>query len=532
MKKFLSLILVMLMVAALAACGKTDQPAAGGQQPADGQQPAQNTPAAASYAETVTVAIDVLPSSYDPGSNTFPIINRIVYDELINYNKLTKELEPALATAWEWVGDNCDVLHLDLREGVTFQNGNPFTAEDVEFTLARNANANIAGYYDHCEIISDYSLDVHLSAGNSDFPYILTNTLYAGVIDKESCEADPDYGTAIGTGPWAYDLDNTIDGDTYVFTRNDSYWGDKPETKQLILRYIKESSSRLIALQNKEVAAFMTVGETDVPVVQGDSSLTYCSGAGVGPAKMYYIGFNMKNGKAANNLYLRQAIACAMNNAEIIAAYGDPGAVESDGAFWGYDTPFRASSSDFQEDLTFNIEHAKELVEKAKEAAGGEIPTLKLLSNYSKTVNSTMCLAVQAQCKAIGIDVEIIESDSAGVLAMTKYAEPGDYDMIQYNVPLESWPSAANRMFVQDSNNNRAILDDDHVTDLLMKAAASSDDSVRKENYVAVQTYIHDQAVYIPVYYGSRDGAQLAETEGIVWTNDGYPEFTYVRVPA
>ena len=72
----------------------------------------------------------------------------------------------------------------------------------------------------------------------------------------------------------------------------------------------------------------------------------------------------------------------------------------------------------------------------------------------------------------------------------------------------------------------------DYVTNLLMKAAASSDESVRKENYVAVQTYIHDQAVYIPVYYGSRDGAQLAETEGIIWANDGYPESTYVRVPA
>ena len=128
--------------------------------------------------------------------------------------------------------------------------------------------------------------------------------------------------------------------------------------------------------------------------------------------------------------------------------------------------------------------------------------------------------------------MEIIESDSAGVLAMTKYAEPGDYDMIQYNVPLESWPTAVNRMLVQNSNNNRAILDDDYVTGLLMEAAASSDEAVRGKDYVAVQVYVHDQAIYIPVYYGSRDGAQLAETEGIVWTNDGYPEFTYVRVPA
>lgn len=533
MKKTFALFLAVLMVLSLAACGSSSEtPTAATQGGAQQEGTAAADNSAKAYAEKVTVAIDVLPSSYDPSSNTFPIINRLVYDELINYNKLTKELEPALATAWEWVGDDCNKLHLTLREGVTFQNGNPFTAEDVEYSLAHNSNANIAGYYDHCEIENDYSVTICLSNGNADFPYILTNTLYAGIVDKESCEADADYGTAIGTGPWAYDLANTVDGDTYVFTRNESYWGEKPVTQQLTLRYIKESSSRLIALQNKEVAAYMTVGETDVPVVESDPALTYCNGAGVGPAKMYYIGFNMKNGKAADNLYLRQAIACAINNAEIIAAYSDSGAVESDGAFWGYDTPFRASVSDFQEDLSYNVDRAKELLEKAKEVAGGEIPTLTLLSNYSKTVNSTMCLAFQAQCKAIGLNVEIIESDSAGVLAMTKYAEPGEYDMIQYNVPLESWPTAVNRMLVQNSNNNRVILDDDYVTDLLMEAAASSDDAVRAADYLAVQVYVHDQAIYIPVYYGSRDGAQLAETEGIVWSNDGYPEFTYVRVPA
>ena len=142
-----------------------------------------------------------------------------------------------------------------------------------------------------------------------------------------------------------------------------------------------------------------------------------------------------------------------------------------------------------------------------------------------------MCLAVQAECKAIGLNVEIIESDSAGVLEMTKYASPGDFDMIQYNVPLEAWPSAVNRMLVQNSNNNRAILDSQEVTDMLMKAAALNDEAARKEAYIAVQVYVHDNAVYIPVYYGSRDGAQLKGVEGIVWTNDGYPEFGYAKVP-
>ena len=520
MKKYLSLILAVLMVLGLAACSGEGETA-----------PAAEATGEVTYAEHVTVAIDVLPSSYDASSMAFPMIARLVYDELINYNKVTGDLEPALATAWQWLDEGSTILHFDLREGVTFHNGNPFTAEDVEFTLAHNGNSNVAGYYDHCEIKGDYSIDVYLKSGSADFVYILTNTLYAGIMDKESVEADPDFGTAIGTGPWAYDLEHTLEGDRYEFVRYDSYWGELPTAKELTLRYIKESSARLIALQNNEIAAYSTVGETDVPIVKNDPNLEYCSGMGIGPAKMYYIAFNMKNGKAANNVYLRQAVACAMNNAEIIAAYGDPGAQESDGAFWGSSTPYRATAADFQEDLSYNVEKGKELLKKAEELNGGPIPTLTLLSNYAKTVNSTMCLAVQAECKAIGLDVEIIESDSAGVLAMTKYAEPGDFDMIQYNVPLEAWPSAVNRMLVADSNNNRAIFFDQQVTDWLMEGAASNDEAVRKAAYINVQVYVHDNAIYIPVYYGSRDGAQRKGVEGILWTNDGYPEFGYAKVP-
>lgn len=510
MKKVLSLVLTALMILSLGVTAVAEP----------------------AWQDQVTVAIDVLPNTLDPSSNAFPVLNQMVYDELINYNKLTKELEPALATAWSWVGDDSTVLHLDLCEGVVFHNGNPFTAEDVEFSLAHNSNANIAGYYDHCEIAGDYSVDVYLSNGNADFPYMLANALYAGILDKETCEADADFGTTVGTGPWALDLENSVDGDTYYLVRNDNYFGELPSASQMTLRYIKDSNARLISLQNKEIAAYMTVGETDRPTIDADANIEYCSGLGVGPAKMYYIAFNMKNGAAADNLYLRQAVACAINNAEVIAAYGDPGAVESDGAFWGFDTPYRASVEDFQEDLSYNEEKAKELVEKAKEQAGGELPVLKMLSNYAKTVNSTMCLAVQAECARIGLEIEIIESDSAGVLEMTKYANPGEYDMLQYNVPLESYASACNRMFVQDSNNNRAILNDDHVTELLMSAAATNDEAVREAAYKEVQVYVHDNAVYIPVYYGSRDGAQLTGVEGIIWANDGYPDFTYIKVPA
>ena len=536
MKRIAALLLALMMLLSLAACGS--QPEAPAEEPKveatmgnEGlnQEVVVGTEPNVKYVEHMIMAIDTMPTTFDPGSNTAPVLNCLVWNELIGYNKLTKELEPELATEWNWVGDDCKVLHLELRQGVKFQNGNDFTAADVEYTLSTCANTNIASYYDHCDIKNDYSVDVYLSNANADFISILTNTLYAGVKDKESCEADPDNGPAIGTGPWALDLANTIPGDTIELVRNDNYYGELPAAKQLTLRYIKSAASRLIALQNGEAHAMMSCGETDVPTIKADPNLMYCSGAGVGPAKMYYIGFNMKNGAAKDNIYLRQAVACVMNNADIILAAGDANGVESDGAFWGYDTPYRVDTAKFQEDLSYNVERAKELVEKAKELAGGTLPTLRLTGNTSKAINMNMCLVVQDACRQVGIDVVIEESDSAGVLAKTNPENP-DFDMIQYNVPLESWASAANRMFTTGSSNNRAILSDPWVEDLLVEAAATKDDAKRADLYGQLQVYIHDNAIYIPSYYGSRDGAQVAGVEGIIWTNDGYPEFAYARM--
>ena len=536
MKKRTIIAAALALAMTLTACGGAAAPAAPAAPaaapsseaaaPASGEAAA---PAEGNYVDHIVVAIDTMPTNFEPSGNDAPVLNRLVYDELINYDKVKKELQPALATAWEWVSEDATVLHLDLREGVTFHNGNPFTAEDVAYSLDTNVNANIANYYDHCDIKGDYSVDIVLKGANADFVNLLTNTLYAGIKDKESCEADPDNGSAIGTGPWKLDLANTIPGDTIELLVNADYWGEVPVTSQLTLRYISSASSRLLALQNKEVHAMMAVGETDVPAVQADPNLEFVSGAGVGPAKYYYLAFNMTNGAAKDNLYLRQAIARAINNEDVILAVGDMEAEASDGAFWGYDTPFRASASDFQVDLSYNVEETKALVEKAKEEAGGTLPELHITGNTEKSINMNHILIIQEACRQIGIDVVIDESDGAGVNAKTKF-DAGGYDMIQYNVPLETWPSGVNRMLVYSTgSNNRALFQSEEISAMLEEATSTSDDARREELYKQVQVYVHDNAIYVPAYYGSRNGAQLAGVEGIVWSNDGYPEFTYAR---
>lgn len=87
-------------------------------------------------ADHIIVAVTQKMAGFEPSSNDAAILNRLVYDNIIDIDRTTGELLPSLATEWEWVDGDTSKLHLKLREGVKFHNGNPFTAEDVELFIS------------------------------------------------------------------------------------------------------------------------------------------------------------------------------------------------------------------------------------------------------------------------------------------------------------------------------------------------------------------------------------------------------------
>ena len=99
--------------------------------------------AISAQANTLRMADSTDIAAMDPHSmtesNTIGFLNH-VYEGLVRYNK-ELAVEPALATSWEFVEPTR--LRFTLREGVTFHNGNPFTAEDVVASLER-ASADIS----------------------------------------------------------------------------------------------------------------------------------------------------------------------------------------------------------------------------------------------------------------------------------------------------------------------------------------------------------------------------------------------------
>ena len=184
------------------------------------------------------------------------IVSRHLYDDLIYRNPATWEYEPLLATSWEWI-DNV-TLALQLRQGVTFHNGEAFDADDVVYTLnfvsdpenkalvQRNVN-----WIKSVEKTGPYNVRIHLHkpfpaaleylAGNLP---IYPNEYYAQTGPEE-------FGRKpVGCGP--YRVSEVVPGKRIVFERFENYYAGspkgKPAVKRLVQRTIPEITTMVAEL--------------------------------------------------------------------------------------------------------------------------------------------------------------------------------------------------------------------------------------------------------------------------------------------
>jgi peptide/nickel transport system substrate-binding protein len=203
------------------------------------------------------------PYSYGD-SFTINVLNH-VYEGLVRYNRDLK-IEPALATAWENVSDT--VWRFKLREGVTFHNGNPFTADDVIASLARVSDetsplkGNLPAYKGVTKV-DDYTVDIEVTGA---YPLLLNDLTNIHIFDKEwlvenNAEKPTDVGSNIegfathnanGTGPFIVES-RQPDART-IFVKNEAWW-DEPEHNLDRIEFtpITSAATRVAALLSGEV---------------------------------------------------------------------------------------------------------------------------------------------------------------------------------------------------------------------------------------------------------------------------------------
>ncbi|MGY4708884.1 ABC transporter substrate-binding protein [Mycolicibacterium sp. CBM1] len=189
-----------------------------------------------------------------------------VYEGLVKYKDgaQTPEIAPALATAWS-VDPTNTVFTFTLRDGVTFHDGTPFTADAVKASFDRRAAVNGGPAYMVAGVQSVVSTDPHtvvitLKEPNSAFLDYLASPFgprmesptglakNAGNDHAQSYLAKND----LGTGP--YQLSKVQTGTEYELTAYPGYWGQKSPFTTVKLPVYNDVSSLELAIEQGEVS--------------------------------------------------------------------------------------------------------------------------------------------------------------------------------------------------------------------------------------------------------------------------------------
>jgi peptide/nickel transport system substrate-binding protein len=168
-----------------------------------------------------------------------------------------QDIAPSLATAWTESADG-RTYDFALRQGVTFHNGDPFSAEDVKFTFERYKGASAGELKQKVkavEIVQAHYIRFHLHEPWPDF-ITFYGTMATGVgwiVPKRYIEQHGDAAFKahpIGLGP--YRLVSHQPGIEVVLEANTAYWRKTPHVKRIVMKSVPEATTRLAMLKRQE----------------------------------------------------------------------------------------------------------------------------------------------------------------------------------------------------------------------------------------------------------------------------------------
>jgi peptide/nickel transport system substrate-binding protein len=190
---------------------------------------------------------------------------------------------PYLLDRWE-ASDDVKTWDLYLRQGITFNNGDELTTEDVFFTFGEWLNPDVGssmaallgdlGGIQNVEVVDDYHMRLHLDNANIGIPEFLFH--YPGIILHRDFEGDI-IQQPIGTG--AFLLEEYADGERAVFKRREDYWRDGADGQPLpyldeLIYVSSDKDAGVAALQAGQVDTMYDPRPTDFQALKDLDFLT------------------------------------------------------------------------------------------------------------------------------------------------------------------------------------------------------------------------------------------------------------------
>lgn len=250
--------------------------------------------------------------SIDPVSNGKVVNQKLKITETLVNTDNSLNLLPGLATEWHNTDENTWVFQ--IREGVTFHDGTPMTAEEVRWSIQnaleqRPTQVSLTKI-DTVEATDTYELTITTSEPNAELPAYLHDSSMA-IVGAGSYNEAGEFVTPVGTGPFTLDYFDEALGEISV-VKYDGYWGDMPGYDCLTMQVMTDPSIRAMAIENQEVDIAV-----DVPFSEIESlaALDYLTVECHDTNRVYYAYLNANSFFADKSV--RQALSYAIDRETI-----------------------------------------------------------------------------------------------------------------------------------------------------------------------------------------------------------------------
>jgi peptide/nickel transport system substrate-binding protein len=314
---------------------------------------------------------------------------------------------PGLATM---TNPDQSTIVLTLKPGVKFWDGNPVTPDDVVYSLNRNTDAKLAGFYPAVfsrvsSITATGANEVTIKLSKPDYWLIgELASIPAMIIEKSFALAQgTNYGTPAGKimGTGAYKFQSFTPGVAVVMVRNDNYWDSsvKPLVREIDIKGAPNDASLTSALITGSINGSFTQSLTTLDQLKTNSAVTVTYGPG-----WYTDAFIVSNLKGPlGDVRVRQALSLALDRKGLVDAIYKgtatiPKWISNSGTF-GYGKSVFQAAYDSSPDMSQDIAKATQLIKDA--GATGKSITIGMSSEL--TGISIEAAALKAAAEAIGM---------------------------------------------------------------------------------------------------------------------------------
>lgn len=445
-------------------------------------------------------------------------------DRLVDVDENLKVV-PGLATDWKWSEDG-KTLTMNLRQGVTFQDGETFDADAVKFNIDRALT--LPGSLRKSEISSIESVEVaspsqvifHLKTADAALLSQLTDR--AGAMLAPKAAAKPDFAThPVCSGP--YQFVSRVQQDRIVLKRFENYWNKAAyHFDKVVFLPIPDASVRLANLRSGDLDLTEGIAASDVKTVEADSKLALAKTTGLG---YQGITFNIANGKVdpanpfAKDARVREAFSLAIDRDALNQV-----------AFEGVYTPANQAFSPVSP-YHVKLPIAPRDVEKARAllaAAGVKTPVNVTLLVTNNPTSQQVGQVIQAMVSEAGFNVNLQMSEFASLLDRQ---QRGDYQL-----SLSGWsgrpdPDGSIFSFINSKGTlNDGRYSNPQVDSWLTEARQTNDQATRQALYDKVVKQLQTDVPIAYLYFEPRIFGMNKKLQGFKAWPDGLVRLAGVKM--